>query len=188
MIDTDSAAEVLMAAGLPSRPPHVLVTRWLALLADEDHLYLDVAFESGAGVPGTRYVFVAVTEAAVCYLHAEHDDDVWDQPRVSFNRKSESMTPRTLVAWRRPLTLVTEVGLGGRHMALGRHREYRRSASLRAQVRPRRHRDPAAEPTPVASSAGSGSSHSPSDCGVAVGISTTLTTGRYSTRDTWSIA
>jgi len=113
MIDTDSAAEVLMAAGLPSRPPHVLVTRWLALLADEDHLYLDVAFESGAGVPGTRYVFVAVTEAAVCYLHAEHDDDVWDQPRVSFNRKSESMTPRTLVAWRRPLTLVTEVGLGG---------------------------------------------------------------------------
>ncbi|WP_385897696.1 hypothetical protein [Tessaracoccus sp. O5.2] len=113
MIDTDSAAEVLMAAGLPSRPPHVLVTRWLALLADEDHLYLDVAFESGAGVPGTRYVFVAVTEAAVCYLHAEHDDDVWDQPRVSFNRKSESMTPRTLVAWRRPLTLVTEVGMGG---------------------------------------------------------------------------
>lgn len=102
-----------MAAGLPSRPPHVLVTRWLALLADEDHLYLDVAFESGAGVPGTRYVFVAVTEAAVCYLHAEHDDDVWDQPRVSFNRKSESMTPRTLVAWRRPLTLVTEVGMGG---------------------------------------------------------------------------
>lgn len=113
MIDADSAAEVLMAAGLPSSPPHVLVTRWLALLADEDHLYLDVAFESGAGVPGTRYVFVAVTEAAVCYLHAEHDDDVWDQPRVSFNRKSESMTPRTLVAWRRPLTLVTEVGLGG---------------------------------------------------------------------------
>lgn len=113
MIDADSAAEVLLAAGLPCRPPHVLVTRWLALLADDAHLYLDVAFESGAGVPGTRYVFVAVTDAAVCYLQAEHDDDVWDHQRVSFNRKPQSMTPRTLVAWRRPLALVTEVGLGG---------------------------------------------------------------------------
>lgn len=113
MIDADTAAEVLMAAGLPCRPPLVLVTRWLALLAGEDHLYLDVAFESGAGVPGTRYAFVAVTDAAVCYLHAEHDDDVWDHRRVSFNRKPQSMTPRTLVAWRRPLALVTEVGLGG---------------------------------------------------------------------------
>jgi len=113
MTDVNGAVEMLMAAGLPCTPPHVLVTRWLALLADDDHLYLDVAYESGARVPGTRYAFVAVTDAAVCYLQAEHDDDDWDQQRVSFNPKPQALTPRTLVAWRRPLTLVTEVGLGG---------------------------------------------------------------------------
>ncbi len=113
MTDVSGAAEILKVAGLPCTPPYLLVTRWLALLAGDDHMYLDVAFEAGAKVPGARYTFVAVTDAAVCYLQAEHDDDRWDQQRVEFNPSLEALTPRTLVAWRRPLALVTEVGLGG---------------------------------------------------------------------------
>lgn len=113
MTELSAAVEMLKAAGLPCTPPHLLVTRWLALLADDDHLYLDVAYESGAKVPGTRYAFVAVTDAAFCYLKAEHDDDDWDQERVNFTPRPHTLTPRTLVAWRRPLALVTEVALGG---------------------------------------------------------------------------
>ena len=187
MIDMNGAPEVLMAAGLPCRPPHVLVTSWLALLAGDDHLYLDVAFESGAGVPGTRYGFVAVTDAAVCYLQAEHDDEGWDHQRVSIKRKPQSMTPRMLVAWRRPLALVTEVGLGGDTWhwvaeATGGPPVYALKFGEDAIEYP------AAEPTPVAPSAGSDSSHSPPDCGVAGVSSTTVTTGHYATRVSLSMA
>lgn len=113
MIDIESVASSLMSAGLPLSPPQVLVTRWLALLGGEDPLYLDVAYQGGPDVPGTRYVFVAVTETAVCYLRAEHESDRWDQEHINFRQLSDLVIPRTVEAWRRPLTNITEIGLGG---------------------------------------------------------------------------
>lgn len=113
MTRVETAAAELRAAGLPYTPPHVLVTRWLALLAGDEHLYLDAAYDSGDKVPGTRYTFLAVTDTTVCYLQAEHDDDSWDHERVAFYQRPEHLIPRTLIAWRRPLTRITEVSLGG---------------------------------------------------------------------------
>lgn len=113
MSEVDAAVDVLRAAGLPYTPPHVLVTRWIALLAGDEHRYLDVAYESGAKVPGTRYTFLAVTDTTVCYLQAEHDDDSWEHDRVIFNPRAENLTPRTVIAWRRPLAHIAEVSVEG---------------------------------------------------------------------------
>jgi hypothetical protein len=113
MGELDDAAASLRTAGLRSTPPHVLLTRWLALLSGEQPTFLDAVRESDTNVPGTRYAFLAVTETSVCYLKAEHDDQFWEHDRVFINDTLERITPRTLVAWRRPLALVTEVGLGG---------------------------------------------------------------------------
>lgn len=113
MMNVNDAVKVLMAAGLPVTPPHVLVTRWLALLVDDNHRYLDVLHESGPQVGGTRYTFVAVTDTAVCYLKAEHENEGWDQQRIDVLEQSQLLTPKKLVAWRRPLTSIVEVSLGG---------------------------------------------------------------------------
>lgn len=113
MSEVDAAIAGLRAAGLPYTPPHVLVTRWMALLAGDEHRYLDAAYESGAKVPGTRYTFLAITDTTVCYLQAEHGDDSWEHDRVIFNPQVGRLTPRKLVAWRRPLAHITEVSVGG---------------------------------------------------------------------------
>jgi hypothetical protein len=109
----EAAAASLRAAGLYATPPHVLLTRWLALLASEEPTFVDAMRESGATVPGTRYTFVAVTDTAVCYLSAENDDEFWEHDRAFLSKRPEHVIPRTLVAWRRPLAQVTEVALGG---------------------------------------------------------------------------
>ena len=113
MGELDEAAASLRAVGLQNTPPHVLLTRWLALLGGEKPTFLDAVRESNATVPGTRYTFLAVTETSVCYLKAEHDDEFWEHDRVFVNETPERVTPRTLVAWRRPLARVIEVGLAG---------------------------------------------------------------------------
>jgi hypothetical protein len=113
MGELDEAAASLRTVGLQSTPPHVLLTRWLALLGGENPTFLDAVRESDATVPGTRYTFLAVTETSVCYLKAEHDDEFWEHDRVFVNETPERVTPRTLVAWRRPLARVIEVWLAG---------------------------------------------------------------------------
>lgn len=55
---------------------------------------------------------MAVTESAVCYSHAEHEDQYWDYDRNTLGARVEDLSPRALVAWRRPLSQVTEVSLG----------------------------------------------------------------------------
>jgi len=113
MTDIEDAAQALRDAGLPRTPPHVIVTRWLALLAGDQPIFLDVAHHSGKDVPGASYTFVAVTDATVCYLHAEHDDQFWEHEQRVFSPRREDVAVRALVAWRRPLTQVTEIGIGG---------------------------------------------------------------------------
>jgi hypothetical protein len=112
-MDLEEAAASLRAVGLRSTPPHTLLTRWLALLGREEPTFLDAVRESDTSVPGTRYTFLAVTQTSVCYLKAEHDDEFWEHDRAFLSETLERVTPKTLVAWRRPLGGVTEVGLGG---------------------------------------------------------------------------
>ncbi|HEX3829464.1 MAG TPA: hypothetical protein VHV82_19550 [Sporichthyaceae bacterium] len=92
--------------------PSVLLTRWQVLVGDDDVLFLDAARDSGQQVAGTRYTFVAVTDRAMCYLMAEHDDQMWNGDAGPF-RAADWATPRDLIAWRRPLQEVTELHLGG---------------------------------------------------------------------------
>ncbi|MHB1801245.1 MAG: hypothetical protein ACYCU5_06200 [Actinomycetes bacterium] len=113
MTDLRTVADRLEARGLSRTPPLVLLTRWRALLAGEDPLFEDAGHEAGDGVPGTRYTFVAVTNTAVCYLLAEHDDDWWAyDPHISTPNPGH-ITPRSLTTWRRPLSAVSEITLGG---------------------------------------------------------------------------
>lgn len=107
------AAVALGEAGLTTTPPEVLVTRWLALLAGEQPLYLDAVNESGRELPGTRYTFVAVTSSSICYLWAEHDDPFWSHDATLRDTSAGHITPRAICAWKRPLGKVLEIGLGG---------------------------------------------------------------------------
>ncbi len=106
------AADALREVGLTTTPPEVLVTRWMALLAGEQSLYLDAANESGRDVPGTRYTFVAVTRSSICYLSAEHDDPFWSHDAMFRDTSAGPITPRNICAWKRPLARVLEIGLG----------------------------------------------------------------------------
>lgn len=95
------------------RAPDVLVTRWLALLAGEQPLYVDAVNESAHELSGTRYTFVAVTPSSICYLCAEHDDPSWSQDAMWRDTSAGHITPRAICAWKRPLGEVMEIGLGG---------------------------------------------------------------------------
>lgn len=112
-VDIESVAASLLRCGLPRTPPLVLVTRWTALLAGEAALFQDAAWEAGSAVPGSRYTFVACTDTGLCYLCAEHDDEFWSQDQPVWEPGPEFITPRNLIAWRRPLSVVSEVGLAG---------------------------------------------------------------------------
>jgi hypothetical protein len=111
--DLGAIADSLEACGLERTPPIVLLTRWRALLVGEDTVFLDAAYDAGPAVPGTRFEFVAVSATAVCYLRAEHDDEYWGQFQHETNPPLQHVTPRTITTWRRPLTSVSEVALGG---------------------------------------------------------------------------
>lgn len=115
MSKLDAVTMALDEAGVDATPPISLLTRWLALLASEDPIFFDAVHESGKAVPGTRYTFLAVTESSVCYLNAEHDDEFWEygSDRIFTGEREKQLIPRTLIAWRRPLGSVTEIGLGG---------------------------------------------------------------------------
>lgn len=102
-----------MLTGLPQNPPDFVVARCSALLAGDQPMFVDATHESGADIPGTRYTFIAITDAAICYLRAENDCDRWSQERIDFLSRPALLVPTTLIAWRRPLTCVTEIGLGG---------------------------------------------------------------------------
>lgn len=105
-------AETLSGLGLMRTPPAVLLTRWQLLQGDEDLAFFDAVMESGSDVPGARYTFVGVSASAVSFLQAEHDDEMWAQTRFS-SQGAGGITPRTLDAWRRPLTAVIELRLAG---------------------------------------------------------------------------
>jgi len=113
MRNLSTIAGELLAAGLVHKPPGVLVTRWGALLSGETPIYLDAAHDSGQAVPGARYTFIAVTDTAVCYLMAEHDDPFWGHDPHIVDNSAERITPRSLVAWRRPATAISEIWLAG---------------------------------------------------------------------------
>ena len=106
-------ADRMSACGLPHTPPINLLTRWGALLAEEEELFLDAAWDSGEDVPGSRYTFLAITAGAICYLQAEHDDPWWSFDSMRPDAAPGRSDPRSLVSWRRPLTAVSKVSLGG---------------------------------------------------------------------------
>lgn len=105
-------AERIRALGVHRTPPLILLTRWQALVGDDEPMYFDAAHESGQDVPGSRYSFVAATDGALCYLSADHDDDMWEYDR-QVSRMSGEITPRSMVAWCRPISAVTEIALAG---------------------------------------------------------------------------
>lgn len=106
-------ASDLLARGLQRTPPVVLVTRWQALLAGDAPRFLDASVHAGSDVPGTRYTFFAATDNAICYLRAEHADEFWSDDRTQPVIPRDHVEPRTFAAWRRPLSAVAEIGLGG---------------------------------------------------------------------------
>lgn len=55
---------------------------------------------------------MAVTNTAIWYLDAEHDDQYWSYESQFPAQDRHHITPRALVAWRRPLNSVTEISLG----------------------------------------------------------------------------
>lgn len=104
--------EDVRARGVHRTPPLVLLTRLHVLLSGEGHVYFDAVVDAGDHVPGTSYSFVAVTPSSICFLTADHADDDWRQDEWQGRTEAE-IKPRMLIAWRRPLAAVVEVGLGG---------------------------------------------------------------------------
>jgi hypothetical protein len=113
MTNLTAVAGRLEACGLSRTPPLVLVTRWDALLAGDTPVFEDAAHDAGSAIPGTRFTFVAVTDTAICYLCAEHDDEWWAHDPHVARPDSGHVTPRSLTTWRRPLSAVSEIALGG---------------------------------------------------------------------------
>ncbi len=113
LIDLAEWGERVRAQGLLRTPPVVLLTRWHLLVGDDELSFFDVAHNSGEDVPGARYTFVGISESAICYLDARHEDDMWQYDPYASQLSHEDISSRALVAWRRPLSAVTEIALGG---------------------------------------------------------------------------
>lgn len=89
-------------------PPIVVLTRWQLLLGDETVRFSDAALEAGTDVSGTKYTFIAMTDSALCYLVAEHDDELW---AYDPDERPAWAVPRSIIAWRRPLHRIQSIGL-----------------------------------------------------------------------------
>lgn len=111
-LELPELVEQVRALGLYRTPPAVLLTRWQALVGEDEVIFFDAALEAGADVAGSRYTFVALTDVAVCRLVAEHHDEAWEHDR-HMGRSADEITPRSVDAWRRPIRAVSEIGLGG---------------------------------------------------------------------------
>lgn len=111
---SEITARLVADTGLSRTPHEVLITRWAALLAGESPIFEDASIDRPRDARGSYYTFLAVTETSVCFLHATHQDDYWEHsPRGRMSPNPQEISPGTLVAWRRPLSRVSEISLGG---------------------------------------------------------------------------